>query len=38
MEERREFKRDFLGVLEARILEIRDRGRRVVLVRLAHCL
>ncbi|CAM9165315.1 unnamed protein product [Pylaiella littoralis] len=32
MEERREFKRDFLGVLEARILEIRDRGRRVVLV------
>ena len=33
-EERRAFKRDFLSTLEARILELRDRGRGVVLVRI----
>lgn len=31
-EERREFKRDFLGMLEARIFELQERGRAVVLV------
>lgn len=31
-EDRRAFKRDFLAALEARLLEIRDRGRGVVLV------
>lgn len=37
-EDRRAFKRDFLATLEARILEIRSRGRGVVLVRLVSLL
>lgn len=31
-EARREFKRDFLTILQARIAELRERGRGVVLV------
>lgn len=31
-EERRKFKKDFLGMLEARIFEVQENGRAVILV------